>query len=86
MIGDHRAIRNDLTGEEWDALQRLNRGPPEANLVPETIYARLAEVGLALMRGGQRRISDRGKRLILWDRDDRLGRGGNPVRSNERDL
>lgn len=55
----------DLTGEEWEALQRLNRGAPEAKLVPSIILERLVELGLALERAGQRRVTDRGKQLIL---------------------
>jgi hypothetical protein len=55
----------DLTAEEWDALLRLNRGAPEARLVPSTILERLIELGLALERGGNRRVTDRGKQLIL---------------------
>lgn len=68
-----RTLREELTAEEWDALLRINRGPPEAGLVPATICERFSELGLAQVRGGQRRISDRGKRLIGWDRDDRRG-------------
>ena len=61
--------RADLTPEEWEALQRLNRGPPEALLLPTTIFMRLAELGLAWERLGQRRVSDRGKQLILRHKD-----------------
>ncbi|HWT29595.1 MAG TPA: hypothetical protein VN240_01055 [Propylenella sp.] len=61
--------RADLTAEEWEALQRLNRGPPEALMVPATIVSRLVELDLALVRAGQRRVSDRGKALILRYRD-----------------
>ena len=67
------AGRADLTPEEWEALQRLNRGPPESRLLPGTIFVRLAELGLAIERGGQRRVSDRGKQLILRNTDSRLG-------------
>ena len=63
--------RADLTPEEWEALQRLNRGPPEALLLPGTIFMRLAELGLAWERLGQRRVSDRGKQLILRHKDGR---------------
>ena len=38
-------------------------------LVPGTIMERLVELGLAQLRGGQRRVSDRGKALILRHRD-----------------
>ena len=55
----------DLTREEWEALLRINRGSPEAKLVPGTVMERLAELGLALERDGRRRVSDRGKQLIL---------------------
>ena len=61
--------RADLTAEEWEALQRLNRGAPESLLVPGTSMERLVELGLAQLRGGQRRVSDRGKALILRHRD-----------------
>lgn len=61
--------RADLTAEEWEALQRLNRGAPEALLVPATIFGRLVELDLALVRAGQRRVTDRGKALILRSRD-----------------
>lgn len=63
------ASRADLTPEEWEALLRLNRGPPEARLLPGTIMLRLSELGLALERGGERRVSDRGKQLILRHKD-----------------
>ena len=63
------SARPDLTAEEWEALQRLNRGPPEALLLPATIVERLRELDLAIERGGQRRISDRGKQLILRQKD-----------------
>jgi hypothetical protein len=59
----------DLTLEEWEALQRLNRGAPEARLVPATVAERLVRLGLVLERGGQRRVSDRGKQLILRHKD-----------------
>lgn len=59
----------DLTGEEWEALYRLNRGAPEARLVPSTILERLVELGLALERAGIRRVTDRGKQLILRRRE-----------------
>lgn len=62
--------RADLTAEEWEALQRLNRGAPESKLVPGTIAQRLIEAGLAAKRAGQRRVTDRGKALILRHRDD----------------
>ena len=55
----------DLTTEEWEALLRLNRGQPEAGLVPSLIFDRLAQLGLASYRAGRRRVSDRGKQLIL---------------------
>ena len=61
--------RADLTAEEWEALHRLNRGAPEALLVPATIVARLVELDLAFVGAGQRRVSDRGKALILRHRD-----------------
>ena len=64
--------RADLTPEEWEALQRLNRGPPEALLLPATMMLRLTELGLALERAGQPRVSDRGKQLILRHKDRRL--------------
>ncbi len=60
----------DLTEEEWDALQRIHRGPPEADLVPSTVVGRLVEIGLALERNGRRRISENGRKLILRRRDD----------------
>jgi hypothetical protein len=61
--------RADLTAEEWEALHRLNRGAPEALLVPATILRRLVELGLAVERADQRRVSDRGKALILRHKD-----------------
>ena len=61
--------RGDLTSEEWEALHRVNRGAPEALLVPATIFGRLVDLDLALTRAGQRRVSDRGKALILRHRD-----------------
>ena len=57
--------RPDLTDEEWEMLQRLNRGAPESRLVPGTILARLVELRLAVMRGGAGRVSEAGKQLIL---------------------
>ncbi len=62
--------RFDLTDEEWDALQRIHRGPPEAQLVPSTVAARLIEIGLAVERNGRRRVSESGRKLILRRRDD----------------
>lgn len=62
--------RGDLTDEEWDSLQRLDRGPPESGLVPGTILARLVEIGLALERGGRRRVSEAGKRLLLREKHE----------------
>ncbi len=62
--------RFDLTEKEWDALQRIDRGPPEAELVPSTVVGRLVEIGLALERNGRRRISENGRKLILRRRDD----------------
>ena len=59
------ASRADLTLEEWEALLRLNRGAPEAKLVPGTIVERLVALGLASGRAGQGRVSERGKELIL---------------------
>jgi hypothetical protein len=61
--------RSDLTDEEWEMLQRLNRGAPESDFIPGTILERFAELGLALSRGGRARISERGKQLILRSRD-----------------
>ena len=61
--------RADLTVEEWDCLQRIHRGAPEATLVPGTIMERLAELGLAFETGGRRRLSEAGRRLILKSRD-----------------
>lgn len=58
----------DLTAEEWEALQRLNRGAPESKLVPRVILERLIELGLASERGGQRRVTDHAKQLILRQR------------------
>lgn len=63
------ASRADLTPEEWEALLRLNRGPPESRLLPGTIFERLRELGFAVERAGQRRVSDRGKQLILRHTD-----------------
>ncbi len=63
--------RHDLTAEEWEALLRLNRGKPEALLVPGTILSRLAGLGLAIERAGQRRVSEAGKQLILKQKDGR---------------
>ncbi len=65
------ASRADLTPEEWEALQRLNRGRPEALLLPRTLFMRLAELGLAWERTGQRRLTDRGKQLILKHKESR---------------
>jgi hypothetical protein len=64
------APRVDLTEEEWDALHRIHRGPPEADLVPTTVAQRLVEIGLALERNGRRRVSEGGRKLILRCRDD----------------
>ena len=64
------AGRVDLTEEEWDALHRIHRGPPESQLVPSTVAMRLVEVGLAVERNGRRRVSEAGRRLILRRRDD----------------
>lgn len=61
--------RQDLTPEEWEALQRLARGKPESALVPGTFVSRLVEIGLAVERGGQRRVSEAGKQLILKYKD-----------------
>ena len=66
------ASRADLTAEEWDSLLRLNRGPPESQLLPGTIFVRLMELGLASERAGQRRVSERGKQLILKHKDRKL--------------
>lgn len=63
-------VRADLTDEEWESLQRLDRGPPESSFVPGTILARLIEIGLAGERGGRRRVSEAGKRLILRDKHE----------------
>ena len=63
--------RHDLTAEEWESLERLSRGKPEALLVPGTILSRLAELGLAIERAGQRRVSEAGKQLILKQKDGR---------------
>ncbi len=69
--------RFDLTEEEWDALQRIHRGPPESQLVPSTVAQRLVEIGLALERNGRRRVSESGRKLILRRRDDvGITRGG----------
>ncbi len=65
------AGRADLTPEEWESLLRLNRGPPESLLLPGTIFTRLADLGLATERAGQRRVSERGKQLILRNKDRR---------------
>lgn len=62
--------RLDLTDEEWQALHRLNRGAPEARLVPATIRMRLVALGLAVERAGVARVSDLGKRLILRHGDE----------------
>ncbi len=62
--------RFDLTDEEWDALHRIHRGPPEANLVPSTVAERLVEIGLAAERNGRRRVTESGRKLILRRRDD----------------
>ena len=62
--------RFDLTEEEWDALHRIHRGPPESELVPSTVVGRLVEIGLALERNGRRRVSESGRKLILRRRDD----------------
>jgi len=60
--------RSDLTDEEWEALNRVNRGPPESRLVPATIAERLHRLGLTAERGGQRRVTDSGKRFLLRHR------------------
>jgi hypothetical protein len=60
----------DLTDEEWEALHRVKRGPPEALLVPATIRTRLIGLGLIVERAGAVRVSDAGKRLILRYGDD----------------
>ena len=60
----------DLTDEEWEALHRVKRGPPEASLVPATIRARLVELGLVVERAGAIRVSEAGRRLILRYGDD----------------
>ncbi|WAJ27461.1 hypothetical protein [Antarcticirhabdus aurantiaca] len=59
------AGRNDLTDEEWEALHRLDRGQPEAGLVPQTMRDLLVGYGLAAKRrGGAVGVSEAGKRLI----------------------
>ena len=60
----------DLTEEEWDALHRIHRGPPESQLVPSTLVGRLIEIGLAVERNGRRRVSETGRKLMLRRRDD----------------
>ncbi len=60
----------DLTQEEWDALHRIYRGPPESQLVPATVAGRLIEIGLAVEPNGRRRVSEAGRKLILRRRDD----------------
>ncbi len=64
------AGRFDLTEEEWDALHRIHRGPPESQLVPSTVTGRLIEIGLATERNGRRRVSETGRKLILRRRDE----------------
>lgn len=63
--------RSDLSEEEWEALQRVNRGAPEADLVPPLMRSLLVELGLAVERPSRIVISDRGKKLIRLHRDDR---------------
>jgi hypothetical protein len=63
----------DLTPEEWEALQRVHRGAPEATLVPASIFERLVEVGFAYERAGARKVSERGRALILRRRDRKYG-------------
>ncbi|KZE28384.1 hypothetical protein IMF23_07785 [Chelatococcus daeguensis] len=63
--------RSDLSEEEWEALQRLNRGAPEADLIPPLMRHLLLELGLALERPSRIVISDRGKKLIRLHRDGR---------------
>ena len=55
----------DLTDEEWEALHRVRRGPPEALLVPATIRTHLIDLGLVYERAGAVRLSEAGRRLIL---------------------
>ena len=62
------ADRSDLTDEEWEMLQRLDRGAPEALLVPGTILSRLVELRLAILRAGRGRVSEAGKQLLLKHR------------------
>lgn len=63
--------RSDLSDEEWEALQRLNRGAPEADLIPPLMRHLLLELGLAVERPARIVISDRGKKLVRLHRDDR---------------
>ena len=59
------AQRSDLSDEGWEALHRLNRGQPEAGLVPPLMEDLLVEFGLAI-----RVISPAGKRMILRHEND----------------
>ncbi|MFO7309686.1 MAG: hypothetical protein DIU59_013890 [Pseudomonadota bacterium] len=63
--------RSDLSEEEWEALQRLNRGAPEADLIPPLMRDLLLNLGLAVARPQRIVISDLGKKLIRLHRDDR---------------
>lgn len=64
-----KADRGDLTDEEWDAIERIHRGAPEAGLVPATLVGRLIEQGYVVERTAGRRLTDRGRALILRERD-----------------
>ncbi|GGG27330.1 hypothetical protein [Chelatococcus composti] len=63
--------RSDLSEEEWEALQRLNRGAPEADFIPPLMRDLLLNLGLAVARPQRIVISDLGKKLIRLHRDDR---------------
>jgi hypothetical protein len=62
--------RSDLSDEEWEALHRLNRGQPEAGLVPPLMQDLLIEFGLATRRRGEVAISPAGKRMVLKHKNE----------------
>jgi hypothetical protein len=62
------ASRSDFSDEEWEALQRISRGMPEAGLVPSVMVDILVQAGVASRRGRRPSVSEAGKRLILKEK------------------
>ncbi|GGE43335.1 hypothetical protein GCM10007276_20740 [Agaricicola taiwanensis] len=62
------AVRADFSDEEWEALLRVSRGLPEAGLVPSVLVDILADAGVVSRRGRKPVLSEKGKRLILKEK------------------